>query len=97
MIKQLFAKLLGKLTAAMPGKVDSGILMGLIMIAIAFIVFPIVLDGANEILTHANVSDYTGLEQIAAIGPMLVFVVMLFGGLGLAGYSGYSAVRRKRR
>ena len=76
---------------------NTGVLLGLVMIAISFIVFPVVLDGANEILDHANISDYTGLEQIAAIGPMLVFVVMLFGGLGLTVYSGYRAVRRQER
>lgn len=68
---------------------NTGILIGLIMIAISFIMFPIVMDGANEILSHANISDYTGLEQVAGIGPMLVFVVMLFGGLGLTVFSGY--------
>jgi hypothetical protein len=67
---------------------NSGVLLGLVMVAISFIVFPVVLDGANEILNHPNLTDYTGLEQIAAIGPMLVFVVMLFGGLGLTIYSG---------
>lgn len=74
---------------------NSGVLLGLIMVAISFIVFPIVLDGANEILSHDNVTDYTGLEQIAAIGPMLVFVIMLFGGLGLTVYSGYRSAKGK--
>jgi len=72
---------------------NSGVLLGLVMIAISFIVFPVVLDGANEILSHANITDYTGLQQIAAIGPMLVFVVMLFGGLGLTVYSGFKGRR----
>ena len=72
---------------------NSGVLIGLVMIAISFIVFPIVLDGADEILGHANITDYTGLSDIAAIGPMLVFVVMLFGGLGLTVYSGYKSYR----
>ncbi len=68
---------------------NAGVLIGLIMIAISFIVFPIVLDGADEILGHSSVNTYTGLYQIAAIGPMLVFVIMLFGGLGLAVFSAY--------
>ena len=73
--------------------VNSGVLLGLVMIAISFIIFPIVMDGASEILGHANVTDYTGLEEIAAIGPMLVFVTMLFGGVGLVGYSGYKKMK----
>ena len=76
---------------------NSGVLIGLVMIAISFIIFPIVLDGANEILTHGSLASYTGLEEIASIGPMLVFVVMLFGGLGLTVASGVSAARRRRR
>jgi len=72
---------------------NSGVLLGLVMIAISFIIFPIVMDGASEILGHSNVTDYTGLEEIAAIGPMLVFVTMLFGGVGVAAYSGYRKVK----
>lgn len=74
---------------------NSGVLLGLVMIAISFIVFPIVLDGADEILGHANITDYTGLADIAAIGPLLVFVVMLFGGLGLTIYSGAKSLRNR--
>ena len=73
---------------------NTGVLIGLVMIAISFIVFPIVLDGADTILGHANITDYTGLAEIAAIGPLLVFVIMLFGGLGLTTYSAYQSVRR---
>ena len=72
---------------------NAGVLIGLVMIAISFIVFPIVLDGADTILTHANITDYTGLAEIASIGPLLVFVIMLFGGLGLTVYSGYQRTR----
>ena len=72
---------------------NAGVLLGLVMIAISFIVFPIVLDGADEILGHANITDYTGLAEIAAIGPLLVFVIMLFGGLGLTVYGGIKSYR----
>ena len=77
--------------------VNTGVLLGLIMIAISFIVFPIVLDGANEILTHADLADFTGLEQIASIGPMLVFVMMLFGGIGMTGYGAYKTIKRRKK
>ena len=73
---------------------NAGVLIGLVMIAISFIIFPIVLDGANEILDHASIDSYTGLAEIASIGPLLVFVIMLFGGLGLTTYSAYQSVRR---
>ena len=76
---------------------NAGVLIGLVMIAISFIIFPIVLDGANEILDHSSIDSYTGLAEIASIGPLLVFVIMLFGGLGLTVVGGVSAARRSRR
>jgi hypothetical protein len=61
--------------------------LGLIMIAVSFILFPIVMEGAATILADANLADYTGLETIVAIAPTLVFVGMLFGG-GVLTYMG---------
>ena len=76
---------------------NAGVLVGLVMIAISFIIFPIVLDGANTILDHGSIGSYTGLAEIASIGPLLVFVIMLFGGLGLTVVGGIGAARRARR
>ena len=53
------------------------IVMGVIAIAIAFVIFPIVLDGAATILADANLADYTGLEAIVQVAPLIVFVAML--------------------
>ena len=68
------------------------IVIGIVMIAVAFILFPLVLDGADEIRTAANVSQYTGLSSVVAIGPTLVFVALLFGGaiMGILGVRGRS-------
>jgi len=74
------------------------IVMGVVAIAIAFVMFPIVLDGANTILTDANIADYTGLEAVVEVSPLIVFVALLLGG-GLLSFKGYSSYRssRKRR
>jgi len=69
------------------GEVNTKMFIGLILIAVAFIVFPIVLEGAQTILTDANLADYTGLETIVSIAPTLIFVGMLFGG-GVMTYLG---------
>lgn len=56
------------------------IVLGIVMIAIAFVVFPVVLDGTDEILGATNIAQYTGLASVAKIAPLIVFVSMLFGG-----------------
>ncbi len=70
------------------------VVMGIIVIVIAFAMFPIVLDGTHTVLSDANLSDYTGLESIVSIAPLIVFVGMLIGG-GLLTFSGVR--NRKRR
>ena len=76
------------------------LILGIIMIAIAFVVFPIVLDGAATILADANLADYTGLDAVVSISPLVVFVAMLFGG-GLLTFQGVKQARsggsKKRR
>lgn len=59
---------------------NTKVFVGLILIAVAFIVFPIVMEGANTILSDANISDYTGLETLVKIAPTLIFISMLLGG-----------------
>jgi len=67
--------------------VNSKVFLGIILIAVAFIMFPIVLEGAAAIRADPNLADYTGLETIVSIAPTLVFVSMLFGG-GVMTYLG---------
>ncbi len=71
---------------------SSKVFLGIIMIAVAFIMFPIILEGAQAILTDTNLADYTGLETIVGIAPTLIFVSMLFGG----GVLTYLGVKSKR-
>jgi len=68
---------------------------GIIAIAVAFIIFPIVLDATSSILTHASIADFTGLSNIAKVAPLMVFIGLIAsGGFGL--YSGIKASRGKR-
>ena len=66
---------------------NTKVFLGIVLIAVSFIMFPIVLEGAATILADANLADYTGLETIVSIAPTLVFVSMLFGG-GVMTYLG---------
>lgn len=75
------------------------IVIGVVAIAISFIIFPIVLDGASTILADANIGDYTGLEAVVKVAPLIAFVGMLFGGglLTFKGVSGWQSNRKSRR
>lgn len=55
--------------------------IGLVLIAVGFIVFPIVIEGAEETRLATNVAEYTGLSSLVQIGPTLAFVGFLFGGV----------------
>ena len=68
---------------------------GLVLIVIALAMFPIVLDGTNTILSDANIADYTGLESIVEIAPLIILVGLLFSG-GFFMYSGARSIRRRR-
>lgn len=79
----------GGVKAAKEEKMTMALLLSLIMIAISFVIYPIVMDGTDTLLAAIADSSYTytGLESIASIAPLLVFVGMLFGGIGIGGYA----------
>ena len=72
------------------------VVVGLVLIAVAFIIFPIVLTGAGEITgwTGANASEnitqFTGLEPMVKVGPLLIFIGLLAGG-GILTFTGVRA------
>jgi len=68
--------------------------MGIIAIAIAFVVFPIVLDATSGILTHTSIASFTGLESIAKVAPLIVFVGLIAGG-GFGLFQGVKGMREK--
>lgn len=71
------------------------LVFGIVMIAIAFIIFPIILTGANAILTDANIATYVGLSSVVSVAPMVIFVAMLFGG-GLLTFQGIKSSGKKK-
>ena len=68
---------------------------GLITVVIGLLLFPTILDQAYIIITDANIDDYTGLADIASIGPLILYVGMLFGGAFLS-WTGLGQPGRKR-
>ena len=67
--------------------------IGIVLIAIAFVVFPIILDATDTILSNANISNYTGLQSLVKVAPTIVFVGLLFGG----GFLTYRGVTKSRK
>ncbi|KSV16170.1 hypothetical protein DA01_08755 [Dehalococcoides mccartyi] len=57
---------------------------GILGLAICLLFFPIALSGIDEVLGNANLADYTGLETIVKITPMIIWVGIFLGsGLSL--------------
>jgi hypothetical protein len=54
--------------------------MGTIGIVISFAVYPLVLTASHDIINYAHIATFTGLASVAGIGPLVIFVMMLFGG-----------------
>lgn len=77
------------------GKMDIGGLMmlgiGLIFIAVALIIFPVVLDGVATALAAAALGTYTGLTAILGVTPLIVLVAFLVGGV----ISGFFGVKKQ--
>jgi hypothetical protein len=60
----------------------------LIFIAVALIIFPVVLDGVSGALDSAYASSsYTGLTAILSVTPLIVLVAFVTGGV-VAGFFG---------
>jgi hypothetical protein len=59
--------------------------MGVILIMVAFIMFAVVLDSVDTLLSWTGaggttLADFTGLEAIITIAPLLIFIGLLAGG-----------------
>ena len=65
------------------------VVLGIVMVMVAFVMFPMVLDGAATILA-ANTTNLTGLDDIVAVGPTIIFLGLIFGGgfLSVTGLKG---------
>ncbi len=73
------------------------IVFGTIAIAVAFIIFPMVMEGAEETRLANNISEYTGMTSMIGIGPTLAFVVLILGGLFTTGVGAYNVARSGSR
>lgn len=69
------------------------IVMAMVGMAIAFVLFPTVLTGTATITGHTHITNFTGLSNVANIGPLVIFVGLIFGS-GFSGYLGYKGLKK---
>lgn len=83
--------------AGQRGSIDIAALMmlgiGMIFIAVGFIIFPVVIDGTDEVLNHANIANYTGLADVTAVAPLIVLVGFIAAGI-ITGFFGVKKLTR---
>ncbi len=53
------------------------------------LIFPLVLTGISSITGHASIADFTGLQELANITPLLMWI----GIIGAIGFLGFTAAR----
>lgn len=87
----------GMTSASLTGGQGMKVVIGLVMIAITFFIFPIIMDGCKTILTDANIASYTGLDNLVKVTPLLLYVGLLFGGAAMiASGTGATSYARRR-
>ena len=55
--------------------------VGIVILAVDFIVFAVVIEGAEATRLAPNVTEFTGMGALITIGPTLAFVGFLVAGL----------------
>lgn len=51
-----------------------GILFSVILIVVALLLLPIVIDGVADVLAVTGISDYAGVEAITGLIPLFVVI-----------------------
>jgi len=67
--------------------------LAMIFIAVGFIVYPIILEGTDEILAwtgttgNFTLDDFTGLEPVTSVAPLIVLIGFITAGV-ITGFFG---------
>lgn len=68
-----------------------GTILTTIVVVVAIILLPIVIDSTDTLLARVDIGDYTGLEAFLGLIPLLYVIGTLF----ITGMLGYRSVRGK--
>lgn len=104
-MKSLVNRVVGWLRGAEKGAVNMGgfvfVAIGLIMVAVGFIIFPITVTGTDAILAYSDgtlsnhvfaAANFTGLSAVAALTPLLVLLGFIVSTV-LTGFMGVQTFR----
>lgn len=64
------------------------IIGGVLSLVFGLLLADIVIDSATTALTNASIGSFSGASAIGGLVPMVYFVVVLVGGLGMIGAGG---------
>ena len=71
------------------------ILMGVVLVVIALILAPVVMDQIANVTGHASIADFPGTSSIANLIPLVYVVGCLFLG-GFLAFKGITTHRRRK-
>ena len=72
------------------------ILVGVILLVIALILAPVVVDQVDAVVALETLSDYPGAESIVKLVPLMYIVGVLFLA-GFLSFRGVQSFRKKKR
>jgi len=61
--------------------------IALIFIAVGFIIYPVVMDGVEQVLDAPTIDSYTGLGPVASVAPLIVLIGFIAAGV-ITGFFG---------
>lgn len=71
-----------------------GVVVAVVLLIVAFAVFPMVLEGADAVNETTNATEYLGLLEIVNLSPALIFLYIL--GAALIGAGGWYVLKKRR-
>lgn len=72
------------------------LVLSIVGLAISIIVFPIIMDVAADILAHASLASFTGLEAMVSVTPLLAWVGLIVMS-AIGAWSGARSGKTSRR
>jgi len=73
--------------------------LAMVFIAVGFIIYPIILEGTDEILAWTSPSgnftldDFTGLEPVTSVAPLIVLIGFIAAGI-ITGFFGIKNIMK---
>ena len=69
----------------------------IVALVVAAILFPVFLDQVALITGHASIADFSGLEEFANLTPLLLWLSLIGGAIGIGGFAVYKAAKSRKR